>query len=103
MRGPRTKLGHGLLSVYLGQVFLGPWHAPEPFRMMPIFPVLGAALPVNRIWLFTEVGQHVQMPQGILVLQESKEAREHLATQSARLLLRSNTKPVTSTRDSRSV
>lgn len=40
---------------------------------MPIFPSAKCCLPVNRIWLFTEVGQHIQMPQGILVLQENKE------------------------------
>lgn len=62
-----------VLSVYLGQVFPGQWYAPEPLRMMPIFLMLSVALPVNWIRLFTEVGQHVQMPQGIFVLQENKE------------------------------
>lgn len=50
--------------------------------MMPIFPVLSVALPVNRIRLFTEVGQHVQMPQGILILQENKEARVSISPRS---------------------
>lgn len=66
-----------------------PSHPPTPTRafiMMLSSQCQAATLPVNRIWLLTEVGQHIQVPQGILVLQENRRAAgEHLAMQSAGL------------------